>query len=85
MSGWFFVAAVAALTGLGVYVGRFLRWNSWDLLTRPAELVAEVLAWLLDPVSHLRGAVVALFFGAFFGVAYLMVLTLARALRGAEL
>jgi uncharacterized membrane protein len=72
---------VAALTGLGVYIGRFLRWNSWDLLTRPAELAAEVAGWLLDPVSHLRSAGMALFFGAFFGVSYLMVLALARALR----
>jgi uncharacterized membrane protein len=82
--GWLFVAAVAGLTGLGVYLGRFLRWNSWDLLTRPAELVAEVAGWLLDPTSHLRGAVVALFFGAFFGVSYLMVLSLARTLRPTE-
>ncbi|HXU80074.1 MAG TPA: DUF1361 domain-containing protein [Polyangia bacterium] len=84
--GWLFVAAVAGLTGLGVYLGRFLRWNSWDLLTRPAELVAEVARWLLAPAAHLRSAAVALFFGGFFGVAYVTLRALARALRseGAE-
>jgi uncharacterized membrane protein len=82
--GWLFVAGVAALTGLGVYVGRFLRWNSWDLLTRPAELLAEVAGWVLDPLPHLGGAGLALSFGAFFGVSYLVVLSLVRALRPTE-
>jgi uncharacterized membrane protein len=43
-SGWGFVALVTALTAAGVYVGRFLRWNSWDLLMRPQELAQVTLA-----------------------------------------
>jgi uncharacterized membrane protein len=80
-AGWLFVAAVAVLTGLGIYLGRFLRWNSWDLVTRPSDLVEEIAGWLLDPGSHLHSAGVALFFGGFFGGAYLMVVRLSRALR----
>jgi uncharacterized membrane protein len=79
--GWLFVALVAALTGLGIYLGRFLRWNSWDLLTRPAELAAEVARWLLAPAAHLRSAGVALFLGGFFGLGYATVRALAGALR----
>jgi uncharacterized membrane protein len=36
--GWTFVALVTSLTGAGVYVGRFLRWNSWDILHNPTGL-----------------------------------------------
>jgi uncharacterized membrane protein len=43
-SGWGFVALVTVLTAVGVYVGRFLRWNSWDLLARPQELAQFTLA-----------------------------------------
>src|SRR5687768_15042246 len=38
-AGWFFVLSVSLLSGLGIYLGRFLRWNSWDLLFRPLELL----------------------------------------------
>lgn len=36
----FFV--VAMLTGIGVYIGRFLRFNSWDVLANPLQLLKEV-------------------------------------------
>ena len=28
------------LAGAGIYLGRFLRFNTWDLLHRPSELLA---------------------------------------------
>ncbi len=33
--GWLFVAVASLLSGFGVYLGRFQRLNSWDLLTKP--------------------------------------------------
>lgn len=35
--------ALALLTGLGVYIGRFLRFNSWDVLADPIQLVKQIL------------------------------------------
>ena len=37
------VAGVSLISGLGVYIGRFLRFNSWDLLM-PLSLLREVFA-----------------------------------------
>jgi uncharacterized membrane protein len=53
-AGWLVVLIVAALSGLGVYMGRFLRWNSWDALLRPQTLLVELLHILGDPGSYPR-------------------------------
>ncbi len=37
------VTGAAAVGALGVYFGRFARWNSWDVLTRPGELFFDAL------------------------------------------
>ena len=38
----------------GVYIGRFLQWNSWDLLVRPGHRLAEIAPRLGEPavVAH---------------------------------
>ncbi len=36
--GWLFVLVMLAVSSLGVYMGRFLRWNSWDVLRHPLIL-----------------------------------------------
>lgn len=48
------VFAGAALTSaaFGIYLGRFLRWNSWDLMTRPELLLRDVADRVLNPLSH---------------------------------
>ncbi len=45
--GWLFAAAMLALGSIGVYVGRFWRWNSRDALFRPIDLASNA-------VSHVR-------------------------------
>jgi uncharacterized membrane protein len=40
--GWLGALGALALTSAGVYVGRVLQWNSWDLLVRPGQRLAEV-------------------------------------------
>jgi uncharacterized membrane protein len=41
-------AAVVALAGFGIYLGRIPQWNSWDLLVRPGALMAGVADRLAD-------------------------------------
>lgn len=48
LTGWLFAFASLSLTGIGVYIGRVLRWNSWDILTRPTAVFADVLNNYLD-------------------------------------
>jgi uncharacterized membrane protein len=48
------------LAGFGVYLGRFERWNSWDLLTDPAGLLGNALVQLTNPTALRLTAVFAL-------------------------
>jgi uncharacterized membrane protein len=39
------------LASYGVYLGRFGRWNSWDLFTRPVQLLMDCLWQLTNPTA----------------------------------
>lgn len=60
--------AVSLLAGFGIYLGRFGRWNSWDLWERPRALLAGAAASV-----SLRAAAFTLLFGLFVWAGHLMV------------
>jgi len=76
VGSWAAVAAVLGLGGFGIYLGRFQRWNSWDVLARPRALVADVAAPLADPLAHPRAVAATLVFAGFLALAYLTVYAL---------
>ncbi len=61
-SGRFFVLIVLGMTGFGIYLGRFLRWNSWDLITNPLSLLRDISPHFLYPVEYWRTWVMTLLF-----------------------
>lgn len=71
VAAWAVVVGSIALGSFGIYLGRFERWNSWDVVTQPRLLGADVWAQLTDPASHPRTVAVTLLFTAFLTVAYL--------------
>ena len=70
-AGWLAALGALGLSGLGVYLGRYLRLNSWDLLVQPSSVAGEVLERLASP--QLVG--MSLVMGAFLTVAYAMLYT----------
>ncbi|OMC39402.1 hypothetical protein A5740_26775 [Mycobacterium sp. GA-1841] len=71
--GWLVAVASVALCAVGVVIGRFQRWNSWDLVTRPDAVVAATFEWVRSPLSYVQSTGVAIAVAAFFGLAYLTV------------
>src|SRR5574342_281154 len=49
LAGWIFVFAISGLSSFGIYIGRFVRLNSWDILQNPAETTQEILGIVIDP------------------------------------
>jgi uncharacterized membrane protein len=43
-AGLGFAAGILALGSFGIYLGRFVRLNSWDILIRPFKVVTDVAA-----------------------------------------
>lgn len=55
----------------GIYVGRFLRWNSWDILTEPFKLMYDIGDRFINPFEHPRTWGMTIFMGLFLNMIYL--------------
>ena len=82
--GWWFVLAAIGLASLGIYVGRFLRWNSWDVFSDPAMLADPVRERLRDPGGNARMIAFTLLYALFFLFVYGSLHLFARLVRDAE-
>jgi uncharacterized membrane protein len=78
VTGWLFAGASLALCGLGIYLGRFGRWNSWDLFYQPQDIIQDVLVRLANPFNNLRFFAFTLMFTTFLSVSYLMFVSITR-------
>ncbi|MFD2602933.1 DUF1361 domain-containing protein [Flavobacterium suzhouense] len=45
---WIALAIVSILCGFGMYVGRFLRYNTWNILQKPYALTVDILCSLTN-------------------------------------
>jgi uncharacterized membrane protein len=75
-ASWLFIAGVAGLSGLGIYIGRFLRFNSWDVILQPLALCRGIGEWAARPLSHANAFAFPALFATFLFVAYLLLYAL---------
>jgi uncharacterized membrane protein len=69
---WIFVAVSLGLCGLGMYLGRFERWNSWDLLYYTKPILKDIAIRFFDPLDNLSFFGFTMLYTAFLLVCYLM-------------
>ena len=77
--GWVFVLLVSGLSSFGVYLGRFVRFNSWDLLNGPKEIVVTILGLAIDP--SMRLIAFTILFTVFYLFVYLTLYSFAHLLQ----
>jgi len=68
--GWLFAFGAIGASGLGIYLGRFLSWNSWDLIFQPRGVLTDIAVRVAHPIRYSQTYGVALLFAAFFLVCY---------------
>ena len=69
---WAFAFATLGLGAFGVYLGRFERWNSWDVVTRPRLIAGRLLPHIAHPQDHPKALAAMVLFAAFLAMSYLV-------------
>lgn len=76
-AGWAFAVVAIGLGSLGIYLGRFLRLNSWDALEHPSVLPRIAHAVARDPFAYQEAIMVTALFTLALTFAYFLLYTLA--------
>ena len=62
--------AVLFLCGFGVYLGRFLRYNSWEIISNPQYLISDIFNIIIAPYQHYEAWLFTFGFGAFLVIGF---------------
>jgi uncharacterized membrane protein len=64
------IAFCILLCGYGIYLGRYLRYNSWDILTNPLDLLSAIGNHIFSPFANTRIWAFTIVFSMMFGIIY---------------
>lgn len=76
LASWLFVILAMGSCSFGIYLGRFLRFNSWDVLLRPGKIYHGLDAWMDSPMINTASAAFLVFFALFLFITYVMLYAL---------
>lgn len=71
----FMLPVLFILVGFGVYLGRFLRFNSWEIINKPWTIITTILEILTQPRTHSAAWFFTICFGLFLCVCYYAIKT----------
>ena len=74
------IAVILLLCSFAIYLGRNLRWNTWDILINPAGLLFDVSDRILHPTAHPQTFTITLSFFVLLLTFYFLVRQIAHAL-----
>ena len=75
---WVGVLAMLLLSSVGVFLGRFQRFNSWDVFTDPKPILDDLAKGLADPLGYPEVLAITVVFGGFLVASYAVFYALAR-------
>jgi uncharacterized membrane protein len=80
-AGWIFAIGATTLSSFGVYLGRFLRWNSIDILQDPLLIAKDMYGIIRHPISNLPTYFFTILFTLLFLFIYLAIHLFAHDIR----
>ena len=73
------ITGIIYLCAFGVYLGRYLRFNSWDILTDPVYLFTEIFNRILFPFDHPKAWAMTLVYGTLLCMGWMLINLLGQA------
>lgn len=64
-----------------IYLGRDLRWSSWDLIINPQGILFDISNQFIDPRHHIQAFTTTLMFFVLLGTFYIVILNIVTNLR----
>ncbi len=74
--GWAFSIISLVLASFGIYLGRYERFNSWDIVTNPIALFIDIADRFVHPFSHQRTILMTALFSIVLIFGYVTLVTL---------
>lgn len=68
------------LIALGIYIGRYMRFNSWDVITNPFQLLEDIFYMIIHPFMHFYEWGMITCFSVFMTIIYMSVKRMAKVL-----
>jgi uncharacterized membrane protein len=75
---YLFIETAILISSFAIYLGRDLRWNSWDVIANPGGLLINVSDRIIDPLGSPRALNVTVLFFIIISVTYLAFWTFTR-------
>ncbi len=66
----FILILLLFIAGFGVYIGRFLRWNSWDIISSPLDLGEDIVTRVIHPLRYARTWIITFLLGIILNMMY---------------
>ncbi|HEV3250797.1 MAG TPA: DUF1361 domain-containing protein [Puia sp.] len=77
----FFLFPVMWLNAWGIYIGRYLRFNSWDVISDPFQLLVDIGEMLLHPLAYRNGWSMISCFSVLLTLMYLTIKKIGKSIR----
>ncbi len=67
---WLLSFVIIMLCSFGVYLGRYLRWNSWDVFAHPMMIIGDIANRFIDPFAYKTTWGMTITYGIFLIIGY---------------
>jgi len=78
---WFFILPIMFLNALGIYIGRYLRFNSWDVIANPFQLAHDIIYLVIHPLRNRFDWSMIICFTFFLSIIYLTLKKLGKKIQ----